>query len=219
VTEHDYDTADIAGLTMADFIRKRPEMYFGVGRGDPRLATELLCAVAESAFHPAAKIAASHTPHVVVEITADLEFSVTDDQADALTGTGVPELHYEGSLLTAGRWSSAATAALSSRAVVEVWRAGQGFRQTLVGLRPVEAPAEFDAPEGAGTRVVFSLDPAFLGSSVITTDIATLDVHGPHCTEAAGSGEVIVRDRRCANGLAEHRYTGKFTKKVCERER
>jgi DNA gyrase/topoisomerase IV subunit B len=192
---------------MADVIRKRPGMYFGAGRGDPRLATELLCAVVGYAFHPAATVAAGHTPHVVVEITADLGFSVTDDQAEALTGTGVPQLYYEGSLLAAGRWSSAATAALSSRAVVEVWRAGQGFRQTLVGLRPVEPPAEFDAPSGAGTRVVFILDPAFLGSSVITTDIATLDVHGPHCTEAAGSGEVIVRDHRRANGSAEHRYT------------
>jgi DNA gyrase/topoisomerase IV subunit B len=207
VTQPGYNTADIAGLTMADIIRKRPEMYFGVGQGDPRLATELLCAVVGYAFHPAATVAASHTPHVVVEITADLEFSVTDDQADALTETGVPRLYYEGSLLTAGRWSSAATAVLSSQAVVEVWRSGQGFRQTLIGLRPAEPPAEFDAPAGSGTRVVFALDPAFLGSSAITTDIATLDVHGPHCTEAAGSGEVIVKDHRHANGLAEHRYT------------
>jgi DNA gyrase/topoisomerase IV subunit B len=207
VTEHGYNTADIAGLTMADVIRKRPEMYFGVGQGDPHLATELLCAVVGYAFHPAATVAASHTPHVVVEITADLEFSVTDDQADALTETGVPQLCHEGSLLTAGRWSSAATAVLSSRAVVEVWRSGQGFRQTLIGLRPAEPPAEFDAPAGAGTRVIFVLDPAFLGSSAITTDIAALDVHGPHRTEAAGSGEVIVKDHRHANGSAEHRYT------------
>jgi DNA gyrase/topoisomerase IV subunit B len=118
VTEHGYNTADIAGLTMADVIRKRPEMYFGVGQGDPHLATELLCAVVGYAFHPAA---ASHAAHVVVEITADLEFSVADDQADALTETGVPQLCHEGSLLTAGRWSSAATAVLSSWAVVEVW--------------------------------------------------------------------------------------------------
>jgi DNA gyrase/topoisomerase IV subunit B len=206
VTEHGYSAADITVLTMADAVRKRPGMYFGVGRGDPHLATAVLCAVVGHAFHPAAKVAASHTPHVVAEITADLAFAVTDDQADTLTGTGVPRLGYEGSLLTADRWSSAAAAAVSSRAVVEVWRAGQGFRQTLAGLRPVEPPAEFDAPAGAGTRVVFILDPAFLGSSVITTDIATLDVHGPYCTEAAGSGEVIVRDHRRANGLAERRY-------------
>jgi DNA gyrase/topoisomerase IV subunit B len=207
VAEHVYNPADIAGLTMADIIRKRPEMFFGVGRGDPRLATALLCAVVDYAFHPAPTVAAGHSPHVVVEITADREFSVTDDQADALTGTGVPQLSYGGSLLTVGRWSSAATAALSSWAVVEVWRAGQGFRQTLAGLRPVEPPTEFDAPAGAGTRVAFILDPAFLGSSAITTDSAALDVHGPYCTAAAGTGEVMVRDHRRANGSAEHRFT------------
>jgi DNA gyrase/topoisomerase IV subunit B len=186
VTEHHYNPADIASLSMADIIRKRPEMHFGVGQGDPRLATELLCAVVGHALHPAATVAVSHTPHVVVEITADLEFSVTDDQVDALTDTGVPSRCYEGSLLTTGRWSSAAAAVLSSRTDVEIWRSGQGFRQTLIGLHPVEPPARFDAPAGAGTRVVFALDPVFLGSSAITTDIATLDVHGPHCTEAAG---------------------------------
>ena len=206
MTEHGYSAADITVLTMADAVRKRPGMYFGVGRGDPRLATEVLCAVVGHAFHPAAKVAARHTPHVVAEITADLAFAVTDDQADTLTGTGVPQLGYEGSLLTADRWSSAAAAAVSSRAVVEVWRAGQGFRQTLVGLRPVEPPAEFDAPAGAGTRVVFILDPAYFGSSVITSDIAALDVHGPYCAEAVGSGEVIVRDHRSANGSVERRY-------------
>jgi DNA gyrase/topoisomerase IV subunit B len=190
---------------MADSVRMRPGMYFGVGRGDPRLATEVLCVVVGHAFHPAARVAASHTPHVVADITADLAFAVTDDQADTLTGPGVPRLGYEGSLLTAERWASAAAAAVSSQAVVEVWRAGRGFRQTLVGLRPVEPPAKFDAPSDAGTRVVFTLDAAFFGSSVITTDIAALDVHSPYCAEAAGLGEVIVRDHRTANGSTERR--------------
>ncbi|MEU4623345.1 hypothetical protein AB0G04_25660 [Actinoplanes sp. NPDC023801] len=190
---------------MADSVRKRPGMYFGVGRGDPRLATEVLRAVVGHAFHPAAKVAASHTPHVVADINADLAFAVTDDQADTLTEPGLPRLGYEGSLLTAERWSSAAAAAVSSRAVVEVWRAGRGFRQTLAGLRPVEPPTEFDAPSGAGTRVAFTLDAAFFGSSVITTDIAALDVHSPCCAEAAGAGEVMVRDHRSGSGSTERR--------------
>jgi hypothetical protein len=204
--DHGYSAADITVLTMADSVRKWPGMYFGVGPGDPRLATRVLCAVMGHAFHPAAKVAASHTPHVVVDIIANLAFAVTDDQADTLAGPGLPRLGYEGSLLTADRWSSAAAAAVSSRTVVEVWRAGRGFRQTLVGLRPVEPPAEFDAPVGAGARAAFTLDPGFFGSSVITTDIATLDVHGPYCTEAAGSGEVVIRDHRSANGSADIRY-------------
>jgi hypothetical protein len=100
VTEQGYSAANITVLTMADSVRKRPGMYFGVGRGDPRLATEVLSAVVGHAFHPAAKVAASHSPHVVADITADLTFAVTDDQADTLTGPGAPRLGYEGSLLT-----------------------------------------------------------------------------------------------------------------------
>jgi hypothetical protein len=138
------------------------------------------------AFHPATKVAVCHTPYVIVDITADLAFAVTDDQADTLTGHGPPELGYEGSLLTPNRLSSAAAAAVSSRTGVEVWRDGRGFRQTLVGLRPVEPPAEFAALAGAGTRVAFVFDPAFFGSATITNDIATLDFHGPDCADAGG---------------------------------
>src|SRR5690349_19887811 len=106
---------------MADSVRARPGMYFGVGQGDQRLATAVLCAVVGHAYHPAARVAASHTPHVLVDITAGLAFAVIDDQADTLTRSGGPRLGYEGSLLTADRWSAAAAAAVSSRTVVEVW--------------------------------------------------------------------------------------------------
>ncbi|MFF5081522.1 hypothetical protein ACFY36_31120 [Actinoplanes sp. NPDC000266] len=205
MTEHAYSAVDITVLTMADSVHTRPGMYFGAGRDDPRLATEVLCVVVGHAFHPAARVAASHTPHVVADITADLAFAVTDDQADTLTGPGVPRLGYEGSLLTAERWSSAAAAAVSTQTVVEIWRDGRGFRQTLVGLRPAEPPTEFGPPAGAGTRVIFNLDAAFFDSSVITTDIAALDVHGPYCADVAGPGEVIVRDHRGANGPTERR--------------
>ncbi len=181
-------------------------MYFGVGPGDRRLATKVVCAVACHAFHPAARVAGSHVPHVVVDITADLVFSVTDDQAETLTGQDVPRLGYENSLLTADRWLSAAAAAVSSQTHVEVWRDGQGFRQALAGLQPSEPPARFLAPAGAGTRVAYVLDPAFFGPAVITNDIAALDVHGPYCADAVGPGEVVVRDHRNGIRSAEHRY-------------
>lgn len=196
VTEPDYSLAKIRVLEFDDSVRKRPGMYFGVGRDDPRLATRVLCTVVGHAFHPATRVAASHSPDVVAEITADLVFSVTDDQADVLTGPGMPRLGYYDSLLTSERWSSAAAAAVSSQTTVEVWRHGHGYRQRLVGLRPVEPPAEFSAPVGAGTRVAFVLDPAYFGSAAITTDIAGLDVHGPDCTDTTGSGTVVIRDHR-----------------------
>ncbi|MEU4771594.1 hypothetical protein [Micromonospora sp. NPDC023644] len=196
MTEPDYSLAKIAVLEFDDSVRKQPGMYFGVGREDPRLATRVLCAVVGHAFHPPTRVAASHTPDVVAEITADLVFSVTDDQADILTGRGMPKLGYYDSLLACDRWSSAAAAAVSAQTVVEVWRHGHGFRQSLIGLRPVEPPAEFSAPAGAGTRVAYILDPAYFGSAAITTDLASLDVHGPHCANTTGPGKVVVRDRR-----------------------
>ncbi|MGC4895370.1 hypothetical protein [Micromonospora sp. DT31] len=105
MTEHDYSAATITVLDFDDSVRKRPGLYFGVGREDPRLATRVLLAVVTHAFHPATRVAASHTPDVVAEITADLAFSVTDDQADVLTGQGLPKLGYYDSLLTSDRLS------------------------------------------------------------------------------------------------------------------
>lgn len=206
MTEHGYGAADITVLSMAEAVRKRPGMYFGVGPGDPGLATKVLCAVVRHAFHPAARVADSHTTRVVVDITADLVFSVTDDQAETLTSQDTPRLGYENSLLTPARWLSAAAAAVSSQTTVEVWRYGRGFRQQLAGMSPSAPPARFPAPVGTGTRVAYVLDPAFFGSAVITTDIATLDVHGPHCADADGPGEITVRDHRSDNRSTEHRY-------------
>ncbi|MFG1780243.1 hypothetical protein ACGFIR_13925 [Micromonospora sp. NPDC049051] len=205
MTEPDYSRAKITVLEFDDSVRKRPGMYFGVGRDDPRLATRVLCAVVGHAFHPATRVAASHTPDVVAEVIADLVFSVTDDQADILTGRGMPKLGYNDSLLTSDRWLSAAAAAVSSQTTVEVWRHGHGFRQSLIGLRPVEPPAEFSAPAGAGTRVAFVLDPTYVGSSAITTDLASLDLHGPHCTDTTGPGKVVIRDLREPSRPHEYR--------------
>jgi len=131
MTEHGYSAADITVLSMVDAVRKRPGMYFGVGPGDPRLATKVLGAVVTHAFHPATRVADRHTPHVVVEITADLAFSVTDDQAETLTGEDMPRCGYENSLLTPDRWLAAAAAAVSSQTTVEIWRDDRGFRQQL----------------------------------------------------------------------------------------
>jgi hypothetical protein len=203
VPEHEYSVEGITVLEFDDSVRRRPGMYFGVGKEDPRLATRVLCAVVGGAFHPAAKVAACHTPDVVAEITADLVFSVTDDQAETLTGRDVPVLGYYDSLLTSSRWLSAAAAALSSQTTVEVWRDGRCFRQRHVGMRPVEPPAEFSAPAGAGTRVAYVLDPAHIGSALITTDIASLDVHGPDCSDTTGPGNVVIRDLRDLSHLTE----------------
>jgi len=138
VTEDGYRLADIRVMEFDDSVRERPGMYFGANRLDPRLATWVLRAVVAHAFHPGTRVAACHVPHVVAEVLAGLAFSVADDQAETLADQDVPQLGYYDSLLTPVRWSSAAAAALSSQTTVEVWRDGRGFRQRLIGARPVE---------------------------------------------------------------------------------
>ncbi|MFB6393559.1 hypothetical protein [Polymorphospora lycopeni] len=172
-------------------------MYFGAGRGSPDLATRVLSSVLAHALHPATRVAAPHTPHATAEITGDLAFVVTDDQADALDESGSVRLGYNGSLLGPVRWISAAAAAVSSRTVVEVWRDGHGLCQELAGLHPVAEPRGIDPPPGAGTRVSFELDDAYFGpGQVIAADLASLDLHGPDCNGPAGPGHVTVTDAR-----------------------
>ncbi|MEV6750571.1 hypothetical protein AB0N21_40710 [Streptomyces sp. NPDC051080] len=204
MAENTYDAADIRVLEFDDAVRARPGMYFGVGREEPMLASQVLCQVIGHVLHPAPSVAPSHSLRAVVEISADLAFSVTDDQAAPLDEQRRPRLGYYGSLLGVDRWLSAAAAAVSSRAVVEVWREGRGFRQELVRLRPTAEPEEFGAPPGSGTRVAFELDPEYFGAgAAITADLGALDLHGPYCTEDDGPGYVVFRDHRNGSDRTE----------------
>ncbi|MFJ6676318.1 hypothetical protein ACIQMJ_34900 [Actinosynnema sp. NPDC091369] len=192
MAEHGYDAGDITVPEFDELVRRRPGLFFG--RGDPRSATEVLRGVLDHALHPAARVAPPHVPRVVVEVRGDLAFSVVDDQADALGGRDLPRPGYFGSLLGPNRWVTAAAAALSAHATVEVWRDGRGFRQDLTGLRPTGRPEPFAAPAGAGTRVVLDLDPGFC-TAAITTDLGAVDPHGPGCAELPAA-LVVLRDLR-----------------------
>ncbi|MFD9395996.1 hypothetical protein ACFWBB_36240 [Streptomyces sp. NPDC060000] len=197
MTEHLYDAADIEVLEFDAAVRKRMGMYFGVGRGDPRLPARVLCAVARHALHPATGVAAEHTLRTVVEITGDLSFTMVMDQPHGWNGSNTPALGYYDSLLGPEWWLPAAVAALSERVTVEMWSAGRGFGQDLVGIRPLSGPREFVAPESSGTKVAFVLDPAHVGPDfVLPTDLENLDLHGPYCSAPAGRGHVLIRDLR-----------------------
>jgi DNA gyrase/topoisomerase IV subunit B len=202
-----YSAADIQLLEFDDAVRKRPGMYFGASHENTELATRVLCSVLGHALHPAAGVAPSHTLRARAEISADLAFSVMDDQANPFDAQGLPRLGYYGTLFGPDRWISAAAAAVSSRAVVEIWRDGRGFHQELAGLRPVGPPEELEARDGCGTRVTFELDPAYFGPNVaISTDLGSLDLHSPHCTEPSGPGYVAIRDLRLHDCPGEIRY-------------
>ncbi|MFC4118801.1 hypothetical protein [Nonomuraea zeae] len=195
--EPTYSAADIRVLEFDQVVRTRPGMYFGVGKEDPRLATEVLCCVLAHGLHPATSVAPAHALRIEAEVSADLAFSVADDHAGPPADDGLPHLGYHRSLLGPDRWLSAAAAAMSSRAIVEIWRDGQGFRQELSHLRPLNAPEPFQAPAGSGTRIAFELDRSYFGrEAAIAADLSSLDVHGPYCAEARGSGRVTIRDLR-----------------------
>ncbi|MFH8769551.1 hypothetical protein [Streptomyces sp. NPDC017958] len=198
MTTEQYTAADIKIVEFDEHVRRNPAMSFEVSRDHPGLATRVLCRVLAAGLHPAARLAPDHTLRITAEIHGDLAFAVTDDVPDALDGgTDRPRLGYYGALLGPDRWFSAAAAALSTRTVVEVWRDGHGIRQELEGIRPAEEPGSFEPPAGAGTRVSFTLEPAYFApGAVITTDAGGLDLHGPYCDEPPGPGGVTLRDRR-----------------------
>jgi len=158
-----YDASMIRVLEFDEHVRVRPTMYFGVGLGDPRLARKVFRAVLLDATHQ------EPLPHVEAEVLADLTFSVTDDHPVTFREDGTPWLGLGGTLFRANRCLTAAAAALSTRAVVELWHDGRGFRQELVHARPTAPPEPFDAPEGDGTRAWFDLDPACCGAATISS--------------------------------------------------
>lgn len=184
-------------LPGEESVRRRPLMYFGADRGDSRLPAMVLGAIVREAFHPGADGAPAHLPRVVVEISGDRVFSVTDDQAAAPDMTWF--LRHR---LRAGRMDQSfylLASALCTRVDLEVWAGRRGFRQTLDGWHPAGPAEPFEAPDGAGTRATFVLNEVHTGRAVLTADF---DLHDSNCAERSGS--VLVRDLR--NGT-EHRLS------------
>ncbi|MGW3245654.1 hypothetical protein [Streptomyces sp. NPDC001070] len=202
---HSYDPSRIVLLEFDAAVRARPGMYFRHGRGDRRLPTSVLCAVTGHVLHPATAVAAVHSLSALVEITGDLAFTVTFDEPHSWEGhEGLATGHF--GALPGPEWLyPAAAAALSTRAVAEVWRGGRGFRQELRGIRPCSVPREYAAPAGSGTRWEFVLDADYFGQDAsLAAEPGRLDPCGPDCAEPAGPGYVLVRDLR--DGGREARF-------------
>lgn len=192
-----YTAAEITVLSFEEAVRKRTGMYFAVAPDSPALPTNVLRGVIDDALHPAG--GGAHRT-VDIEVTADLRFTVTDDQPPDLDGLREPEPGFYGSLLGKRRWALAAAAALSSRTLVEVRAGGRGWRQELTRTTPA-LPEPFAAPgEASGTRVTFELDAAFLAPGAsISTSPGQLRARGIGCATCASTVRVetlTVRDRR-----------------------
>ncbi|WP_328491362.1 hypothetical protein OHS59_00390 [Streptomyces sp. NBC_00414] len=204
MTDHSYDAADIEVIGFDVAVRKRPGMYFGVGPASPKLPANLLCAVGRHVLHPATGVAGDHTLRGLLAITSDNSFTISMDQPHAWTGPDAPVLGYFGSLLGPEWWLLAAAATLSERMAVEMWCAGRGLRQVHTGIRPLTAPRAFHSPQGSGTSVSITFDPAYVGPHfVLPAELEDLDLHGPHCAEPAGSGHVLFRDVRGGRAVRE----------------
>jgi hypothetical protein len=203
VTDYSYDAADIEVIEFDAAVRRRPGFYFGVEPENPDLPTNLLRAVGRHVLHPATSVAEDHTLRGLLEITSDSSFTISMDQPHAWQDPGTPVLGYYGSLLGPEWWLLAAAAALSGQVTVAMWCAGHGLRQVHTGIRPRTAPQAFHPPQGNGTRVSFTFDPAHVGPHfVLPTELEDLDLHGPHCSQA-GSGHVVFRDIRCGRAVQE----------------
>ncbi|MEU9019488.1 hypothetical protein [Actinomadura sp. NPDC048394] len=116
----------------------------------------------------------------------------------------LPAANYFEYLNGAGWWLMAAVMALCERVVVEEWQDGHAFRQELVCIRPRSVPERIEAPPGSGIRVVFALDPEYVGHGMaFPADLGHLDLHGSDCAEPEGPGRVVVRDLRVTNSTQE----------------
>src|SRR5579862_4633869 len=123
-----YSAASITVLSFDEAVRKRPGMYFGAGPESPDLPTGILQAVTNDALHA---VGGGTHRLVNVDVTADLCFTVTDDQPPDLDDLGQPKPGFYGSLISWSRWALAAAAAFSTRTLIEVHAGGQGWRQEL----------------------------------------------------------------------------------------
>ncbi|GAA2555917.1 hypothetical protein GCM10010435_28170 [Winogradskya consettensis] len=198
----EYDASMIQVLTLDASVRKRPGMYFRFAQDNPLLPTQVLADVLGSVDHPPTAVAPVHSADAVAEITGDLAFTVTDNLRAQPGKSG-----YFDSLITPDRLWFAAAAALSTAVLVEIWQDGQAYRQHLAGLHPTGPAEEFPAPPGAGARFAFTLDTTYFApGAAITTDLATIDLHGPDCEKGHRTGSVTVRDLRGPQAPREFQY-------------
>ncbi|MEU8145436.1 hypothetical protein [Nonomuraea sp. NPDC048901] len=132
-----------------------------------------------------------------VEIISDLRFSVVDDQIRETDEQGAPKLDHLGSLLDRRRWIQAAATALSAHTIIEVWTEGRGYRQELVGTRPLAPPRAIVAPVRDGTLATYELDPLyFVPGAAIATSFEDLDLHGEWCAGHPTVDPAVVKDLR-----------------------
>ncbi|MEV5897759.1 hypothetical protein [Nonomuraea fuscirosea] len=185
-------------LSWDEAVRKRPAMYFGVGREHPELPTRIVAALMVDALHHRD----GEHGQARVEVVGELRFGVVDDQVREMDGRGVPRLDHLGSLVDRRRSVQAAATALCARMIIEVWVGGRGFRQELAGMRPLAPPQEVASravggPEGNGTLATYELDLSYFPrGAVVAASFEGFDMHGEWGAGRSGGGSGVVKDLR-----------------------
>jgi DNA gyrase subunit B len=203
-----YDAKSIVVLTGMQAIRKRPHMYFGVGRDHPDLAGRLLWTAVRDASAEDAPVDAGLRVEVTVE--SDLVFIVEDNGpgisverrvhddgpwvAVALTKLLVGTGSRRGGLLS---WVTA----ISSAVVADLWRDGKHWRQWADWEHQPPSLQDLGPTDRQGTRLRFHLDAGYLGPrAALPADVPGF-LAGMEATEhEVPKVDMLVVDRRVNAG-------------------
>jgi DNA gyrase/topoisomerase IV subunit B len=168
------NASEIHVLDGREGVRKRPEMYFGVGADDPALPLRVLLEAVDDAVW---EVAVGPALDVRVVIESDRRFRIEDN------GPGLP------TKLTGPKWAGvpwvvrmltspavgtcpprgtnlAVPAALCSQVTAIVRSGGRGYRVDA-GFRNAVHLTEMGPAEGHGTSVSFALDEAYLAEGAV----------------------------------------------------
>jgi DNA gyrase subunit B len=203
-----YDIKSIVVLTGLLAVRRRPHMYFGVGRDDPGLAGRVLWTAVLDARNEEAY--GDDPLRIEVTVESDLVFSIEDNGpgisverkgpdpepwvAKVLTMIMVGRPPGRGGLLSG-------VTAISSAVVADVWCDGRHWRQWADWEHPPPPLQDLGPTDRHGTRLRFHLDPVYLGPrAALPADVpaflTAMDATEPDARRA----EVVIVDRRLGAG-------------------
>ena len=151
-----YSADSIQVISVVEAVRRRPGMYFGLSRDDPKLMAAIARLMAAEPF-----TRTEYAPvHVTLTVDSDSSFTVEDDLPPVAVTGGHPQPRIDGSLIDRRRWRLAATAAVSTHASIDVHVGGRVWRQEFA--YPDWSDVSDHGPSATiGTRAAFSLDQAY----------------------------------------------------------
>jgi DNA gyrase/topoisomerase IV subunit B len=156
-----YSASSIRVLTFEEAVRRRPGMYFGLGRSDPRLVVAVVQCVASAPFIWELGAGVGRVA-VEVLVEADLRFTLSFNGLPPGIDPDAPDSG--GGSLIRQPWPLSAAAAVSTLTTVMVSTGGRRWEQHLIGTESVASPRDGGASDETRTRVTFDLDQSFFAA-------------------------------------------------------